>query len=80
MALTCYPNVTELKAINIVQSLHNVNNLSNIATADSRSLDKRCLHRNTAENISNNYSWPTKYRVISSDYTTLIKFMKTHIS
>ena len=71
-----YDNVTDLKAINRVQTLHHVVNISDISTADGRRLNLIYLKSSACSSIRNTSLWQFKHHVISSDYTIWRKFLR----
>ena len=71
-----FNSAAELRAINRVRMLHGVVNVSDITAADGRKLDHVFLVSNAFEGKRNDYSWPSKHHVVSSDYTLWRKAME----
>jgi len=66
----------ELPAINRVRMQHNVVSLSDICSANSTSLDTAFLSRSPFGGGRNDFIWPVKHHVSSSDYTIWSKAME----
>ena len=67
--------MSELKAVKRVRMIFNVFNTSNISTSDGKILDTRFLNNKIRVKKINPYIWPTKYRVIYTDYYIWRKFL-----
>ena len=66
----------ELKAINKVRMLHEVIHLSDITTANGRSLDPAFLISEPFPELRNDFTWPSKHNVFPADFTIWRIFME----
>lgn len=71
-----FKDTNELKAINKVRMLHEVIHLSDITSANGRSLDPAFLISDPFPEKRNEYSWPDKHHVYASDFTSWRKLME----
>ena len=69
-------STTILRAINRVRMLHEVIHLSDITTANGKTLDTAFLRSDPFPEKKNEYSWPAQHHVTSTDYTHWRKFME----
>ena len=68
LALTFSVNASDLKSINRVRMKYKVIHLSDIATADGRSLEQKFLRDKDYQPQRNSFQWPMKHRVTVTDY------------
>ena len=66
----------DLKAFNRVRMMHGVVSLSDITTANGRSVDRIFLASSAFEGSRNDYYWPVKHHVSPSDYTVWRKTLE----
>ena len=71
-----FSKASDLKAINKVRMLHEVIHLSDITTANGRSLDPAFLISDPFPEKRNDYLWPAKHHVFQTDFTIWRKFME----
>ena len=70
-------STTILRAINRVRMLHEVVHLSDITTANGKTLDTAFLRSDPFPEKRNNFTWPSKHHVSSTDFTTWRHFMES---
>jgi hypothetical protein len=63
-------NTSELRAINRVRQFHGIVHISDITSADGYFLNPEFLCSAEFDGRRNDYLWPTKHHVTSSDYTS----------
>jgi len=71
-----FDSKADLCAINRVRMQHIVVSLSDICSANGTSLDTTFLSRSPFSGSRNDFIWPVKHHVSSSDYTTWSKAME----
>ena len=70
-------STTILRAINRVRMLHEVVHLSDITTANGKTLDTAFLRSDPFPEKRNNFTWPSKHHVSSTDFTAWRHFMES---
>ena len=68
-------SATDLQSINRVRMLHEIIHLSDLTTANGKTLDPAFLISEPFSESRNDYQWPTKHHVTPSDFTTWRKLM-----
>jgi len=71
-----FDSKADLRAINRVRMHHKVVSLSDICSANGSSFDTTFLSRTPLGGSRNDFIWPVKHHVSSSDYTTWSKAME----
>jgi hypothetical protein len=71
-----FNSAADLRAINRVRMRHGVVNISDITAADGRKLDHVFLVSEAFEGTRNDYVWPCKHHVSSTDYTSWRRAME----
>jgi len=66
----------DLKSFNRVRMMHGVVSLSDITTANGRSIDRIFLASSAFEGSRNDFYWPVKHHVSPSDYTVWRKTLE----
>jgi len=67
---------SELCAFNRVRMLHNVVSLADVALANGRYVDRIFTDSSGFEGSRNDFEWPSKHNVSSSDFTTWLKTLE----
>ena len=77
VASSLYSATAILRSINKVRISNNVCHLSDITSADGRSLNAMIFARQQFTRPRNKYTWPCKHHITTTDYTRWRTFVQT---